>query len=61
MKMKRLFTLMSLFVSIFTNCGGQNFRSVNAADFEQAIKQPNVEFSIPAPRRNTPTVTSATP
>ena len=40
--MKRLFTLMSLFVSIFTNCGGQNFRSVNAADFEQAIKQPNV-------------------
>ena len=33
---------MMLIVSIFTNCSGQNFRSVNAADFEQIIKQPNV-------------------
>ena len=31
-----------LIVSIFTNCEGQNFRSVNAADFEQIIKQSNV-------------------
>ena len=42
MEMKRLFTLMMLIVSIFTNCDGQNFRSVNAADFEQIIKQSNV-------------------
>ncbi len=33
---------MLLFISIFTNCGGQNFRSVNAADFEQFVKQPDV-------------------
>jgi len=40
--MKRLFTFMALLISLFTNCGGQNFRSVNAADFEQIIKQPDV-------------------
>ena len=33
---------MALLISMFTNCGGQNFRSVNAADFEQIIKQPDV-------------------
>ena len=40
--MKKLFTFIALLISLFTNCGGQNFRSVNAADFEQIIKQPNV-------------------
>ena len=33
---------MALLISLFTSCGGQNFRSVNAADFEQIIKQPDV-------------------
>ncbi len=40
--MRKFFVLMMLFASIFTSCGGQNFRSVNAADFEQFIKQPDV-------------------
>ena len=40
--MKRLFTFIALLISLFTSCGGQNFRSVNAADFEQIIKQPDV-------------------
>ncbi|MBO7440185.1 MAG: rhodanese-like domain-containing protein [Bacteroidales bacterium] len=40
--MRKMFAFMMLFVSIFTNCGGQNFRSVNAADFEQFIQQPDV-------------------
>lgn len=40
--MKRLVSFILLIICAFTNCGGQNFRSVNAADFEQIIKQPDV-------------------
>lgn len=40
--MKKIITLMALFASIFTNCGGQNFRSVNAADFEKLITNTDV-------------------
>lgn len=40
--MKKLFTFIALLISLFTSCGGQNFRSLNAADFEQIIKQPDV-------------------
>jgi rhodanese-related sulfurtransferase len=42
MNMKKLFAIAALVCSIFTQCNSQNFRSINANDFEKAIRQPDV-------------------
>jgi rhodanese-related sulfurtransferase len=40
--MKKLLTSLMLIASTFTSCNGQNYRSVNATDFEQIIKQTDI-------------------
>ncbi len=42
MKMKKIFASILMFASIFTSCGGQNYKSLNASEFEQQIQSPNV-------------------
>ena len=42
MNMKKLFAIAALACSMFTQCNAQDFRSINANDFEKAIQSPDV-------------------
>ena len=40
--MKKLFAIAALACSFLTQCSSQNFRSLNANDFEKAIQSPDI-------------------
>ena len=42
MNMKKLFAIAALVCCIFTQCNSQDFRSMDADDFEKAIQSPDV-------------------